>query len=121
MIVTLMILLTIMLGFAFIGAISLRNEQEGVLTSMHEKRTRAAATACLETAIDRLGRDSEYTGDETIDLGGGSWCTIRPIIEDTTWTVEAESSIGLATTRIRAILSSRNPVVIDSWDEVAEF
>ncbi len=121
MIVTLMILLAILLGFAFIGAVTLRNEQEGVLTTMYEKRTQAAATACMETAIDRLGRDGDYTGDETIDLGGGNWCTIRPIQAGETWTIETEANISNATTRMSAILSSRNPVVIDSWDEVASF
>ena len=121
MIFTLMILLTIMLGFAFIGAMTLRNEQEGVMTSMHEKQAQASATACLETAIDRLGRDSEYTGDETVDLGSGNVCTIRPIIVDTDWTVESEATVMTATARMRAVLSSRSPVVIDTWEEVASF
>ena len=121
MIITLMILLAILLGFAFIGAITLRNEQEGVLTSMYEKRARAAATACMEKAIDRLGRDGDYTGDETVDLGSGNWCTIRSIQAGETWTIETESSIHTAATRLRAVLLSRNPVVIDSWEEVASF
>ena len=71
MIVTLMILLSILLGFVFIGALSLRNEQEIVLTFMHEKQAEGAASACMETAIDRLGRDSDYSGDESLDLGDG--------------------------------------------------
>jgi hypothetical protein len=121
MIVALLILMSILLGFAFIGATSLRNEREGVLTFMHERRAQSAASACMETAIDRLGRDEYYTGDEVLDLGDGVTCTVRPIIVDTTWIIETEAHISNAIVRYRAVLTSRNPVVIDTWTEVGSF
>lgn len=121
MIVALLILMSILLGFAFIGATSLRNEREGVLTFMHERRAQSSSSACMETAIDRLGRDAEYTGNEVLDLGNGVTCTIRPIIESGTWTIETEAQISNAIVRYRAVLTSRNPVVIDTWTEVGSF
>jgi hypothetical protein len=121
MIISLMILLAILLGFAFIGALTLRGEEGGVVVSMHEGRARAAASACMESAIDRLGRDVSYTGDETVDLGGGLICTIRPILTGSDWTIEVEASVQGAVARQRVVLSARNPVTIDSWEEVASF
>jgi hypothetical protein len=121
MIVALLILLVILLGFTLIGALSLRNERGGVLVSAHEKRAQQAASACMEAAIDRLGRDEDYGGDETVDLGEGVTCEIRPIAGSGPWAVEAESRVGGATARYRAVLTSRCPVEIDSWSELEEF
>lgn len=121
MIVTLLILLTILLGFAFIGSVSLRNERDGVLTFLEERQARSAASACLETGIDRLARDENYTGDETLDLGDGTSCTIRPVISSGTWTVEAEAQVSDAIARVRAVLTSRSPVEIDTWTEMDSF
>jgi hypothetical protein len=121
MIVALFILLAIMLGFSLIGALSLRNERGGVLVSTQEKRTQQAASACMEAAIDRLGRDADYGGDELVDLGDGLTCEIRPIVGGGPWTVEAESQVGDAIARYRAVLTSRCPVEIDSWSELDEF
>ncbi|MBD3251376.1 hypothetical protein GF380_02890, partial [Candidatus Uhrbacteria bacterium] len=108
MIITMLILLAILLGFAFIGAVSIRSERGGVLTYGFYARARAAANACMETAIDRLGRDASYTGDESVDIGNGNTCTIHPIEEDTHWTIKTESQINDATVRMRAVLSSQN-------------
>jgi hypothetical protein len=121
MIVTLLILLTIMLGFAFIGSVSLRNESEGVLMSLEERQAQSAASACMETAIDRLGRDENYAGDESIDLGGGITCTIRPVIAGATWTIESEAQVSDAIARYRVVLTSRIPVEIDTWSEIDSF
>ncbi len=121
MIVTLMILLAILLGFAFIGAVSLRNEREGVLTFMFERQAQSAASACMETAIDRLGRDENYAGDEMLDLGEGITCTIRPVVQSGTWTIESEAQVSKAIVRYRTVLTNRNPVEIDTWTRVGSF
>lgn len=121
LLITMMILLTILLGFAFIGAFTLRNEQSGVLTLMFDLQARSAASACTETAMDRFGRDSDYDGDETLDLGNGVTCTIRPITGSGPWTVETEATYENVILRERVVLSARDPLVVDSWEEVDSF
>lgn len=123
MIITLLILMTIMLGFAIVGITIAVHERQGMTESTFRFEVEYAASACAETAIDRLGRDESYAGSETIDIDPvlGLSCTIRPIIASTTWTVEAESIFNGRVARYRVVLSSRNPVSIASWNKISSF
>lgn len=121
MIITLLILMAIMLGFTIVGISTATREQQGFIESDFEMTADYAATACAETAIDRLGRDEAYVGNETISLEAGISCTIHPIVSSSPWIIDASSDVSGRVSRYRVTLSSRNPVDILSWEKVASF
>ena len=121
MVITLMVLLAIMLSFAVVGLTSIVRERQGLIEQYRQKRAENAAHACADSAIDRLGRNSEYAGDEVMNVGGDS-CEIRPIINGgSDWTIQAESIVDGSTARVEVVLTGRDPVAISSWEKVSSF
>lgn len=121
MLISIIVLATVMLGFAISASFTSTQELQ-TLTSLQNKKIAASlAAACMEHAIDRLGRNSEYGGGETIGISGLS-CTVRPItLGGPTWTIETEANTGNQWARYRVVLSERAPPEIASWEEVPTF
>ncbi|MCR4256755.1 MAG: hypothetical protein NUW08_03555, partial [Candidatus Uhrbacteria bacterium] len=66
LIVSLMILGFLALGFILIGFASISSELQVATVLENKERSVAAATACMEQAMDRLGRNASYAGSETL-------------------------------------------------------
>jgi hypothetical protein len=116
-----MILGFITLGFILIGFASLSSELQVSTVLENKERSASAATACMEQAMDRLGRNASYAGNETL-IVASSTCMVRPVTSGSgTWTLESWAQIEDQYTRYRVILTSRAPVAISSWNEIAEF
>lgn len=121
MVITLLILGFLALSFVLIGAATLGDEILVNLTLENKAYSVAAATGCMEQAMDRLGRNASYAGNETLNVAS-STCMIRPVIVGSgTWTLETWAQTSNQYTRYRAILTSRAPITIDSWAEVGGF
>ncbi|MCW1891717.1 MAG: hypothetical protein KIH65_000535 [Candidatus Uhrbacteria bacterium] len=121
MIITLLILLAIMLSFAIIGIATVIRERQGFVEEYRMKVAEQAANACGDIAIDRLGRDGAYAGNESLDIGGGITCTIRPIVASGGWIIQTESTVDGRVARYQIQLVNRNPVDITSWSKVGSF
>jgi len=121
MLISILILLAVLLGFIMIGMTLTVGNQQGDTVALNKALARQASTACLEAAMDKIGRDNDYAGDETIEVTTSTSCTVRPVIAATTWTIEAEAVVSHEYSRERVVLSSLAPVTIQSWTEVASF
>ncbi len=121
LLLTVLILGFAALNFVLIG-LATATQSGASATAFEQKATAsAAATGCVEQAMERLGLSSSYAGNETLTVGTNS-CTIRPIIVGSgTWTIETSAQVGNQITRYRTILTSRAPVNISSWTEIAGF
>lgn len=118
LLMSVLITAVILFQFTILGLQHLARERQ-IFTAFYNKRLSHTLTrGCMEHAINSLGRLATYTGNETYAINGNT-CTIWPIIVGTnTWTVETSATVGQQTTRMVAVLSSRAPVTISSWQEV---
>lgn len=77
------------------------------------------ANLCAEQALMKLKENNNYPGGEIINMGNGS-CQILPI--EGNWTVKVSANFQNQIKKIRIVVSQVNPeIIIDSWQEVAEF
>lgn len=121
MITTLLILTAIMIGFLLAGLFSAVREKEGFIETDTMEVAEQAANACAEIAIDRLGRDSTYAGNEEVVIDTETSCHIRPILFASQWTIETTATIQGRVANYRIVLNGRNPVDISSWQKVSNF
>mgnify|MGYP006900781810 FL=1 len=121
MLISILILSLLTLGSIIIGITAIVRESQSTSAMENKALASAAATACMEQAMDRLGRDIDYAGDEVLDVVDMN-CVIRPIVYDgAAWTIETYSWVNNQVARYRVVLTSRTPVFIESWQEVATF
>lgn len=120
MVISVLILSVVMLSLALTSSTSFIRELQIIETTKNKKISFNGANACAEAAIDRLGRNINYAGNEIINLGNVS-CTILPISSGPPWVIKSQSVYQNQYTRIIVNLSSRSPVVISSWEEVDSF
>lgn len=89
------------------------------LQKIQSSQTYYLAALCAEQALMKLKEDNTYGGNETIDTEDGS-CQILPV--EGSWTIKISASSSAQIKKIKIIASQVNPVmIIDSWQEVAEF
>lgn len=120
MVISVLILSVVMLSMALTASTSFMRELQIIEASKNKKIALGNANACLELAINRLGRNIAYQGNETIN-SGALLCDILPINPGPPWTIRAEASHGNQNAKMQAVLSSRSPVAIDLWEEVSGF
>ncbi len=122
MLTSIMVMGFLTLTAVIIGITAIARESQSTLVMENKIIATAAVTACMEQAMDRLGRDEFYSGNEVIDVADLE-CGVRPILYnvDDTWTIETFSQVNDQISRLRVILGSRAPVLINSWQEVATF
>lgn len=121
MLISILILGFLTLTAIVVGILSIARESQSTLAIENKTFAQAAAGACAEQAIDRLGRDESYAGNEII-LVGDVECQIRPVLfQDPEWIIETESQVGEQYARYRIVLATRAPVLIEFWKEVATF
>jgi hypothetical protein len=121
MITTLLILTAIMIGFLLAGLFSAVREKEGFVETDKMGVAEQAANACAEVAIDKLGRDSSYAGNEDVSIDTGISCHIRPVLFASKWTIETTANIQGRIANYRIVLNGRSPVDIYSWQKVSNF
>ena len=120
MLISLLILLAILLGFSVAGMILAVGESQGEAVSLSASTSRQAAAACMEAALDKIGRDAAYVGNESLTVGS-STCMIFTVVSSTTWTLRTEATVVNEVSRQEVVLSDLAPVTILSWSEVASF
>lgn len=77
------------------------------------------ANLCAEQTLMKLKENSGYLGDETINVENGN-CTILPI--EGNWTIKVSASSSGQIKKMKLIVSQIDPeIIVDSWEEVAEF
>lgn len=118
MIATLLFLTAIMIGFVLAGLFSSAREEEGFVETDRSSVAEQAANACAEIAIDKLGRDSTYAGNEDVSIDTGVTCHIQPIVFASTWTIETTATVNGRVANYKVVLNGRNPVDISSWQKV---
>jgi hypothetical protein len=119
--IAILILGFLTLGFIVIGLTSVVSETQIGSVLQNKGLAITAANACIDHAMDSLGRDNSYAGNESLQVAS-STCTIRPIIMATsTWTIETYSQVVDQYARYRTILSSLTPVTVSSTSEIASF
>ncbi len=121
LVITMLVLGFLTLTFTLIGFSSVSNESRINLVFEHKASSAAAAVGCMEQAMNRLGMNVTYPGNETLAVAS-STCTVRPVMfGNGTWTLETWAQSGDQYTRYRTILTNRTPISISSWTEVADF
>jgi len=77
------------------------------------------AILCSEDALMKLKEDTNYSGNETVSVTKGS-CQILPV--EGNWTIKILADYSNQVRKIKIAVSQINPaMVIDSWQEVADF
>lgn len=77
------------------------------------------ANLCAEQTLMKLKENSSYPGNETINIENGN-CTILPI--EGNWTIKVSASSSGQIKKMKLIVSQIDPeIIVDSWEEVAEF
>ncbi|MEK7116302.1 MAG: hypothetical protein AAB879_02825 [Patescibacteria group bacterium] len=121
LLISVLVLSTVLLGIGLLSVTMLVTSSQSMITLANKRIAAAAATACMESAINRLGRNGSYVGNETLTVASTT-CSIRPIVVSSTpIVIEVWASVANQFARERAILSNRSPIVISSWIEVPQF
>ena len=117
--VTVLIIFAIVLLVGLsISLLSINEAQMGLRKSL-SSQAYYLANLCAEDALMKLKEDINYSGNETIGIGGGS-CQILPI--EGNWTIKTISNFQNQVKKIKIIVSQANPqMLISSWQEVSEF
>ncbi len=118
--ITVLILLGIILmiglsiSFLSIGEVSMS------LQKSQSSQVYYLANLCAEEALMKLKENSGYTG-ETINIENGS-CTSLVSLAGSIWTIEVSANFQNQIKKMQIIISQINPeMIIDSWQEVADF
>lgn len=109
--------LTLMIGISIsLGSIS--EIKMGLQRSL-SSQSYYLANLCAEQTLMKLKEDSNYSGDEIINVSNGS-CTILPI--EGNWTIKVSAFSSGQIKKMKLVVSQINPeIIVDSWEEVAEF
>lgn len=81
------------------------------------------ANLCAEVAIDKLQRILDYAGNETITVNGNS-CSILNIEGSGNYNriIKTQSTVSGYTKKIKVEIQQISfPIIITSWQEVADF
>ncbi len=121
-----MLLTLVVLGFltstlVLTGANSLIQHAEVANIMENKAFASAAAMGCMEHALDQLGLNGSYAGNESLSVASTT-CSIQPVVSGaSSWTLDTWARSNDQYARYRVILSSRLPLVISSWKEMVSF
>jgi len=94
-------------------------EAKMALQKNHSSKSYYLSHLCAEETLMRLKENSNYQGDETINIKEGS-CTILPIEDN--WVIRVWATSLGQTKKLEIKSSQINPVlIVDSWQEVGKF
>ena len=118
----------IFLSFILIAVTATLNEagyftRSSFLDAEYKERSNALAEACANVALLSLAARPNYTGAETVAVGGES-CEIRPVKSGVPApgriTIETRGIFEEATTNLRIVLNTVDLSII-SWNELPTF
>ena len=111
----LLVALTVGLTISFLTI----NEAQMSLQKSQSFQAYYTANACAEMALVKLKKDKNYRGGETSNTGAGI-CYIFPIEDN--WIIKTMSYFSGQIKKIKIVVSQLKPeVVVESWEEVADF
>ncbi len=120
--------ITIMAVVLLVGMSTvLRSISETDMSANEELATRVLglANTCGELGLIKLRNNFSYSGDEDIIVQGSDSCHIYPTEgtpgSNTNRGVKADARIKGYTRRISVDIGQLNPLIINSWQEVANF
>jgi hypothetical protein len=99
------------------------SESRMALDGAHSSKAYYLANLCAEEALINLKDDLDYSGNETINIAGGS-CEILPLegSGNENRTIKTTGSFDNKTRKIKIDIDLVNPVMeINSWLEVTDF
>jgi predicted chitinase len=109
--------ITLIMGVSF--SLLSADESAMALENFQSSKAYFLSNLCAEQALMKLKENSNYSGNETINIENGS-CQILPI--EGQWIVKTTGNFQNQIKKIRISISQVNPgMVIDSWQEVASF
>jgi len=118
-------LVTVLIIFAIalliglsVSLLSISEAQMGLKKSQ-SSQAYFLANLCAEESLMKLKENINYSGGETIEIGGGN-CQILPI--EGKWTIKTIANFENQVKKIKIIVSQVNPqMLISSWQEVSDF
>jgi len=117
MIVLLISAITLTVGVS-LGLLSI-SEIQMSLQKNQSSQSYYLANLCAEQALMKLKENSNYSGDEIINIGNGN-CTILSI--EGNWIIKVSAFSSGQIKKMKLVVSQINPeIIVDSWEEVAEF
>jgi hypothetical protein len=97
------------------------NSTKTSLVIEQSDEARVLANTCVDEALERIRRNSAYTGTVTLNLGNGS-CSY--IVQDTGGTsrqIDSTGTIGTIVRKVQVILDQVSPMNVVTWQDVADF
>ncbi|MDP3793920.1 MAG: hypothetical protein Q8R07_04160 [Candidatus Uhrbacteria bacterium] len=121
LLLTILVLSVIVLRLVVASSAAFIQIEQRSIASRNKKVAEAGAVACMEHAMNVLGRNPGYGGGE-VYTGAITPCTVRPVeVGAGTWVLKSEATVGMQTSRLQVRLSALVPPQIASWQEVASF
>ena len=109
--------ISLILGFAII-MLSV-GEIKMVLEKTFSLKSYNLTYLCAENALMKLKENIGYSGNEVLDIEGGS-CRILPV--EGNWIVKIIGNYQDQIKKMKIVVSKVNPkMTIQSWEEVADF
>jgi len=107
----------LLLGLSF-GLLAI-GETEMSLDKVQSSQAYFLTNLCAEQALMKLKEDINYLGNETINTESGN-CQILQI--EGQWVIKTQGNFQNYVRKMRISISQVNPrIIIDSWQEVADF
>lgn len=91
---------------------------------LHEQSTRAEtlANACAESALNHIQLCSIINGSGSVQIDSDTCNYEIMVISEQGRTIQASATIGSVVRKVKVVVSQIAPViVVDSWQEVADF
>jgi len=117
--ITIFIILAIalLLGLSY-GLLAI-SETDMSLEKVQSSQAYFLANLCVEQALMKLKENISYSGNETINIDNGN-CQILQI--EGQWIIKTQGNFQNDVRKMRISISQVNPkIIIDSWQEVADF
>jgi len=110
-----------LLGFAVIGSITVLESMHIGMTYEQKALADLSATGCMEQALESLGVNHAYAGNETKTFNS-IVCSIRPVLHPNGYyVVETQAAYGLQNVFLRVTVPSVEPMTVSTWDEISSF
>lgn len=117
LLVSVVVIATVLLMLATISARRVQDSFFSALGLQEMTQARALVEGCAQEALYRRSINSQYSGNETLQIMNGT-CAIRPIIGQI---VEIEAQSQERYYRVRFTLTADEPPYVSTWERVESF
>ena len=117
--ITIFIILAVVLVLGLSFGLLAISESDMSLDKVKSSQAYFLANLCAEQALMELKENLNYLGNETVSVDDGN-CQILQV--EGQWIVKTEGNFQDDVRKMRISISQVNPkIIIDSWQEVADF